>query len=139
VSESERRESATDPKRLSVGLKEPRELVLRKVALARLLRSQLPPFAWNLLAELEEALEEGSVENLARLRREGREQCWTHLGSLACYCSVTDSLSMQAVSACFEEPDPATALSSLEEQAARVERAGIDAGLVRATLEGVSP
>jgi hypothetical protein len=100
----------------------PRALHRSKIALARLVASEAPPQA---LQQLELAAEyvrgNASAEELARARQDS----WAYIGSLACYCSVSDSASSQAILNCLESDDGAHTLTSLIEHSQLVVECGV--------------
>jgi len=93
-----------------------------KLDLAKLVMLQAPPSAQNQLALAERFLEGGaSAEALS----DARQDAWAYIGSLACYCSATDSASAQAVLSCLESDAAAHTPQSLREQLERVLRCGV--------------
>ncbi|MFZ5892708.1 MAG: hypothetical protein ACOY0T_16735 [Myxococcota bacterium] len=100
----------------------PVEVHRLKIRLAKLVLGQATPSAVNQL-ELAERFVNGQStrEELA----DARQDAWTYIGSLACYCSVTDSASSQAVLSCLESDPAAHDFSSLLEQSERVLRCGV--------------
>jgi len=93
-----------------------------KLELARLVVRQAPASAANQLDLAERFLNgEASIAELA----EARTDVWSYLGSLACYCSATDSASAQAILGCLETDPSAHTFASLLEQVERVARCGV--------------
>jgi hypothetical protein len=92
-----------------------------QIALARLVLEQAPPAAASQLA-----LAHAFLENRASATelKEARQDCWVHVGSLACGCSVADSASAHAIMTCLETDDAAHASGTLVEQVERVLRCG---------------
>ncbi len=100
-----------------------------KLELAKLVLSQASPSAVNQLHLVERFLEgQASAAELA----DARQDAWAYVGSLACYCSPTDSASAQAVLSCLETGPAAHTGDSLLEQVERVLLCGISE---RALLE----
>lgn len=102
-----------------------------KLALAALVAPIAPPFARNLLELAARAAKgEASESDLS----EGRVEAWTYLGSLACYCSETDSLSVQITMTALDSAtaDRATLFSISE----KLRRAGVAEEAIFATLQG---
>ncbi|MGC4092822.1 MAG: hypothetical protein QM756_34045 [Polyangiaceae bacterium] len=112
-----------------------RALHAMKLALARLVLGQASPNAVNQL-DLAQRFLEGNA-TLAELH-DARQDAWTYIGSLACYCSVTDSASAQAVLACLEADASAHTLQSLSEQVERVLRCRVPESEVERVLSRTS-
>jgi len=94
-----------------------------QVGLAQLVLAQAPPGA-ALQLELARAFIEGRSGAAELL--EARQDCWTHVGSLACGCSVADSASAHAIMCCLEPDAEAHSNGALGEQVERVTRCGGD-------------
>ena len=102
-----------------------------QVGLARLALEQAPPAAPGQLA-LALAFIEGRA--LAAELLDARQDCWTHVGSLACGCSVADSASAHAIMTCLETDAAAHSPAALVEQAERILRCGVDEARIVAVL-----
>ncbi|HWA74437.1 MAG TPA: hypothetical protein VG937_18960 [Polyangiaceae bacterium] len=110
----------------------PREVHRLKVALAELVLRIAGPGAFGQLGVARRFLEAGAtVAELA----DARQDSWAHIGSLACYCTPTDSLASQAILCCLEADDSQHAPETLTEQAVRVLRCGVPTELVLRTLQ----
>jgi hypothetical protein len=94
-----------------------------QVGLAQLVLEQAPPGA-ALQLELARAFIEGRSGAAELL--EARQDCWTHVGSLACGCSMADSASAHAIMCCLEPDADAHSNGALGEQVERVMRCGGD-------------
>lgn len=110
---------------------DPRELHRLKIALAELVLRAAEPDASRQLEIARLYLESGAT---AAELADARQDCWTHIGSLACYCTPTDSLASQAILCCLEAEQSQHTPASLSEQAARVLRCGAPAELVLRAL-----
>lgn len=110
---------------------DPAAIHSRQLALARLVADQGPEGAAQQLALVERFLEGEPLE--AELR-EARQECWTHVGSLACGCSIADSASAHALLVCFETPPAAHTPPALAEQVERVLRCGVSLARVLRVL-----
>lgn len=117
--------------RLATGAREVHQL---KIALAELALRAADPDAFRLLEVARRFLQ--SRATAAELA-EARQDCWAQVGSLACYCTPTDSLASQAILCCLEADEAQHAPASLSEQALRVLRCGVPAELVLQTLRGL--
>jgi hypothetical protein len=102
-----------------------------EIELARLLTSHGPPGAEQQL-ELARAFLDGAAS--AADLKSAQQDCWTHVGSLACGCSVADSASGAAFLACLEAGSEAHSLAALSEQVTRALRAGVSETDVLAVL-----
>jgi hypothetical protein len=108
-----------------------REVHRLKVALAELVLRIADPDACNQLGVARQFLESGvTAAELA----DARQDRWAQIGSLACYCTPTDSLASQAILCCLEADESQHGPASLSEQAVRVLRCGVSAELVLRTL-----
>lgn len=92
-----------------------------QVGLARLVLEHAPLSAAAHL-ELAVAFIEGRASS-AELH-EGKTECWTYLGSLACGCSLADSASAHAILSCMESDDGAHSAVALAEQVSKVLQCG---------------
>lgn len=110
----------------------PRAVHRAKVELAKLVLAEAPPQAVRQL-ELAERFLSGEA-NDAELATE-KTEVWTYIGSLACYCTVSDSASAQAVLSCLESEDRHHTIESLFEQIERVSRCRVDAARMMAALK----
>jgi hypothetical protein len=109
-----------------------RSIHLLKLELAKLVSGVAAPSALNHLFLAERYLAgSASASDLS----EARQEAWSEVGSLACYCSPTDAASSKVVLSCLEASDAAHTPSSLLEQLARVLDCGVHAELVLAVLE----
>lgn len=110
----------------------PPELVHRAMlGLARLVLVEAPPQAASQLELAERFLRsEASAAELASAKAD----VWAYIGSLACYCTPSDSASSQAVLACLETDPSQHGEAALLEQAERVARCHIPAERICATL-----
>jgi hypothetical protein len=113
----------------------PHTLHRLKLALAKLVASTASPSAQNQLGLVERFLEGRA---LAAELSDAKQDAWAYIGSLACYCSRTDSASAQAVLSCLEADDAAHTFASLREQAARVAACGIESAALIPALEDVA-
>ena len=109
-----------------------RELHRLKVALAELVLRVAEPAAFRQLEVARRFLESGAT---AAELADARQDCWTHIGSLACYCTPSDSLASQAILCCLEADESQHAPVSLSEQVLRVLRCGVPAEHVLRTLQ----
>jgi hypothetical protein len=66
--------------------------------------------------------------------RSAQQDCWTYVGSLACGCSVADSVTGAAVLACLDGAADAHTPRALAEQVDRALRAGASEAQVLAVL-----
>lgn len=98
-----------------------------KVALAELILRVADPDAFGQLGIARNFLESSAT---AAELADARQDRWAHIGSLACYCTPTDSLASQAILCCLEADESQHAPASLSEQAVRVLRCGVPAELV---------
>jgi len=114
--------------RFSTGAREVHRL---KVALAELVLRIADSDAFRQLEVARQFLH--SCATAAELA-DARQDRWAQIGSLACYCTPTDSLASQAILCCLEADESQHALASLSEQALRVLRCGVSAELVLRTL-----
>jgi hypothetical protein len=110
--------------RLSTGAREVHRL---KVALAELVLGVADPDAFGQLEVARRFLESGAT---AAELLDARQDRWAQIGSLACYCTPTDSLASQAILCCLEADESQHAPASLSEHAVRVLRCGVPAELV---------
>lgn len=108
-----------------------REVHRLKIALAELVLRVAEPAAFRQLEVARRFLE--STATAAALA-DARQDCWTHIGSLACYCTPTDSLASQAILACLEADESRHLPGSLSEQVVRVLRCGVPGELVLRVL-----
>jgi hypothetical protein len=92
-----------------------------QLGLAELLLDHAPPSASAQL-QLASAFIEGQVP--ASALHEARQDCWTYVGSLACGCSIADSVSAHAIMTCLETEDTAHSVAGLAEQLERALRCG---------------
>lgn len=106
-----------------------------KIELSKLVLSDAPPQALNQLQLAERFLSgDASGAELASAKTD----VWTYIGSLACYCTVSDSASAQAVLSCLEHEDSHHRADSLLEQAERVRRCRVDPERIAAVLGQVA-
>lgn len=108
-----------------------RELHRLKIGLAELVLRVAEPGASGQLEVARRFVEAGATE--AELA-DARQDCWAHIGSLACYCTPTDSLASQAILCCLEADESQHTPASLSEQAVRVLRCGAPAERVLLAL-----
>jgi hypothetical protein len=108
-----------------------RELHRLKIAFAELVLRAAEPDAFRQLEVARRFLE--SAATAAELA-DVRQDCWAHIGSLACYCTPTDSLASQAILCCLEADESQHTPASLSEQVVRVLRCGVPAELVLRAL-----
>jgi hypothetical protein len=113
------------------GAASPRAIHRLQVGLARLVLEQAPPAAPGQLA-LAVAFIEGRAAAADLL--DARQDCWTHVGSLACGCSVADSASAHAIMTCLETDPAAHSPAALVEQAERILRCGVVEAQIVAVL-----
>lgn len=113
----------------------PRTVHRAKIELAKLALSEAPPQAVNQL-ELAERFLHGAASSSELAS--AKTDVWTYIGSLACYCTVSDSASAQAVLCCLETDDGHHTAASLLEQAERVSRCRVDAERITAVLRRVA-
>lgn len=102
-----------------------------EIELSRLLLEHAPPGAEQQL-ELAAAFLQGTAS--VRALKSAQQDCWTHVGSLACGCSVADSASGAAFLACLESDSSAHTPAALAEQVTRALRAGIAESAILAVL-----
>jgi hypothetical protein len=102
-----------------------------KLRLAALVAPQAPANAVNHLA-LAQRFVDGAASSGELL--DARQDVWAYVGSLACYCSPTDSASAQAILACLESSPAAHASASLPEQVERVLCCGVSEAQVLSVL-----
>jgi hypothetical protein len=107
-----------------------------KVALAELILRMADPDAFRQLEVARLFLD--SRATAAELA-DARQDRWAHVGSLACYCTPTDSLASQAILCCLEADESQHARTTLSEQAVRVLRCGVPAELVLRILREIEP
>lgn len=93
-----------------------------EIELGRLLAPHGPPGAEQQLA-VARAFLDGAASR-AELKS-AQQDCWTHVGSLACGCSVADSAAGAAFLACLEADESSHTVATLTEQVTRALRAGI--------------
>jgi hypothetical protein len=108
-----------------------REVQRLKVALAELVLRMADADAFRQLGVARHFLESGAT---AAELADARQDRWAHIGSLACYCTPTDSLVSQAILSCLEADESQHTPAGLEEQAVRVLRCGVPAELVLRAL-----
>lgn len=107
-----------------------------KLELARLVVRQAPASAANQL-ELVERYLNGEVK--AAELSEARTEVWSYIGSLACYCSATDSAAARTILGCLEVEASAHTLPSLLEQIESVARCGVQSSEIARVLRGSGP
>jgi hypothetical protein len=100
----------------------PASVHVLQVGLAKLALEQAPPAAASQLALAVEFIE-GRV-GPAELK-DAKQDCWTHVGSLACGCSIADSASAHAIMTCLETDPAAHTPAALLEQVERISRCGV--------------
>ncbi len=109
----------------------PRAVHQKQVELARLLIEHGPPQARQQL-ELAEAFLSGKAS--AAELKSAQQDCWTHVGSLACGCSPAESASGAAFLSCLDAEPAAHTPQALSEQVERTLRAGGSEQAVLAVL-----
>lgn len=108
-----------------------REVLRLKVALAELVLRLADADAFRQLDVARHFLESGAT---AAELADARQDRWAQIGSLACYCSPSDSLVSQAILCCLEADEAQHTAASLSEQAVRVLRCGVSAELLLRAL-----
>jgi hypothetical protein len=93
-----------------------------QVALAELVTDLGPPGS---VQHLELASRFVNGESVQGDLAEAKQECWVYVGSLACGCSVTDSLSAHVMLTCLEAAPESHAASALGEHVERVLRCGV--------------